>query len=168
MTDAQRESYEFQHAISINRALYLFLCLNSKDDWLSDPRILYALYYIHTRFSPTYSSLWKYSWKCRSLRDIRLLRFVIPPGNHSFSFAIFRRTRRQRIPMEPSTEIQDQIRDTHRLLLFWFKTYRRVSPRGVSWSGDWLQIFVFPFSLPSARYAPYPCPVHVSTEKTPL
>lgn len=60
----------------------------------------------------------------------------------------------------------DQIRDTRRLPLFWFKTYRRVSLRGVSWSGDWLQIFVFPLSFPSRRYAPFPCPVHVPPRST--
>jgi len=55
----------------------------------------------------------------------------------------------------------DQIRDTRRLPLFWFKTYRRVSSRGVSWSDDWLQIFVFSLSFSSTRYALFPCLAHV-------
>lgn len=61
------------------------------------------------------------------------------------------------------TEIQIRFatRAVYHLSLFWFKTYRRVSSRGVSWSGDWLQIFIFSLSFSSTGYALFPCLAYV-------
>jgi len=167
MTDLQRESYEFPHATSYNRALYF--CLNNKDDWLSDPCI-HIYPYIHTTsytwISPTYVFV-----SIEVFLKIPIASWYLALALHNtaevtiYSLPIFDVRNGTIFQMEPSTKIQDQIRDTRRLSLFWFKTYRRVSLQGVSWSGDWLQIFVFPFSLPSARYTLYPQCTFSSTEK---
>lgn len=82
--------------------LSLFLYPDNKGDWLPDSRAL-STRDTASVYSPPKR---KYSGKYRSLHDIRLLRFVIPPGNHSFSPPLERTAQRQRIPMKPSTEIQ--------------------------------------------------------------
>lgn len=148
-------------------------------NWLPDLRTLYALCYIYAiSHMCIYIYIWIYMYvyvyvytlscarckyvlfrKCQSLRDN-----ISCVGQPFIFFRDLQYMKQQWYSNGALNRNPDQIRDTRRLPLFWFKTYRRVSSRGVSWSGDWLQIFVFSLSFSSTRYALFPCLAHVLTK----